>query len=122
MSDIVERLRFYAAKKKWPKGLEPLSILLSGAADLLSEAEKRADRAEAEKTGLLQSLQHHTGCDHGVMAIRMLVDRAEAAERREKDARVKALEEAAQTAEATTASGYGEDIAAAIRALKDEVR
>ena len=65
----------------------------------LSLAEQRVATAESEKTGLLQSLQHHTGCDHGVMAIRMLVDRAEAAEKRENDARAKALEESAQVAE-----------------------
>lgn len=41
MTDIISELRFYAAKKKWPKGLEPLAILLSGAADLLSEADQR---------------------------------------------------------------------------------
>lgn len=48
MSDIISELRFYAAKKNWPKGLEPLSILLSGAADLLSEAEKRQREARAK--------------------------------------------------------------------------
>lgn len=94
----------------------------------LSEAEQRSARSEAEKTGLLQSLQHHTGCDHGVMAIRMLVDRAEGA-------RVKALEEASTVAKAEykrhcTGSGFdsqpsrstAHSILEAIRALKDEVR
>lgn len=40
------------------------------------------------------------------------------ADRREKEARGKALEEAAKISESSTASGYGEDIAEAIRAAK----
>lgn len=37
-------------------------------------------RATAEKNGLLEILKRHTGFDHGVMAIRSLVERAEKAE------------------------------------------
>lgn len=36
LKEIISDLRFYAAKQKWPKGLENMPILLSGAADLLS--------------------------------------------------------------------------------------
>ena len=52
-------------------------------ASLLSEYEsvKREEaRASASLTGILQSIKHHSGFDHGIMGIRSLVDRAEAAE------------------------------------------
>lgn len=97
MTDIISELRFYAAKQRWPKGLEPLAILLSGAADLISEADQR-----------------------------------------EKDARSKALEEAAKVAEGLLNFAdpldkdmhgvkkrhqpWLDDVAANIRALQSEER
>lgn len=54
MSDIVPDLRFYGAKRKWPKGLHVMPYLLTTAADeitrlrtALSEAEQREKDAES---------------------------------------------------------------------------
>lgn len=53
MSDILQDLRFYGAKRKWPKGLHVIPYLLTTAADeitrlrtALSEAEQRAKDGE----------------------------------------------------------------------------
>lgn len=40
IADIVSQLQWYAAKKRWPTGLEPLGELLVRAAAALSETEK----------------------------------------------------------------------------------
>lgn len=56
MSDIVLELRFYGAKKKWPKGLDGMDGLLNTAAHeiarlrtALSEVEQRARREALEE-------------------------------------------------------------------------
>ena len=41
MSDLIHELGFYAAKRKWPKGLEGMPDILKRAAAALSEAEQR---------------------------------------------------------------------------------
>lgn len=55
MSDILPDLRFYGAKRKWPKGLHVMPYLLTTAADeitrlrtALSEAEQNARRQALE--------------------------------------------------------------------------
>ena len=45
--NIVSQLQWYAAKKRWPRGLEPLGGLLAQAAAALSEAEKREKEARS---------------------------------------------------------------------------
>lgn len=49
MSDLIHELGFYAAKKKWPKGLEEMPDILKRAAAALSEAEQRARREALEE-------------------------------------------------------------------------
>jgi len=55
---------------------EALEALITRA----EESERKAAHEKAMKIDLLMSLAEHTGHDHGIMAIRSLVDRAEAAE------------------------------------------
>ncbi|XHE14026.1 hypothetical protein PCC82_04570 [Agrobacterium deltaense] len=115
MSDIINELRFYAAKKNWPRGLEPLSILLSGAADLLYESEKREKEArdrEDELVGMIAAAD-----ESRLLQIR----RADAA-------RNVALDDAANVVAAVSHEGLHnsmwrnrfESVAASIRSMKSE--
>lgn len=48
MSDLINELGFYAAKKKWPIALDGMPDLLKRAADALSETEQRVKDARRE--------------------------------------------------------------------------
>ncbi|MEJ8311132.1 hypothetical protein [Agrobacterium larrymoorei] len=48
MTDLMHELGFYAAKKKWPKGLEEMPDLLKRAAAAVLEADERVKDANRE--------------------------------------------------------------------------
>lgn len=89
--DVANIERIAAAGSEGPTAVHPLYT-----GQQLAEVERAAARATAEKTGLLQAIEHHTGFDHGIMGIRSLVDRATTAEAEAE--RLRALVEEAKAA------------------------
>lgn len=66
--------------------LEKAEWLLNEERKKVAELERELETAEASKTTLLQAIKQHSGSDHGLMGIRLLVERATAAEALLKDA------------------------------------